>query len=81
MVKNDMSKYTIVTLEEIPSTNSYALEHISAFDDKSIVFAPHQTSGRGRFDRHWVCDDSENVYMSIIFAKNMQVFAKINIPP
>ena len=66
MLKNDMSKYTIVTLEEIPSTNSYALEHISAFDDKSIVFAPHQSSGRGRFDRHWVCDDSENIYMSII---------------
>ena len=66
MVKNDMSKYTIVTLEEIPSTNSYALEHIAVFDDKSIVFAPHQNSGRGRFDRHWVCDDSENIYMSII---------------
>lgn len=66
MVKNDMSKYTIVTHEEIPSTNSYALEHITAFDDKSIVFAPHQTSGRGRFDRHWVFDDSENIYMSII---------------
>ena len=66
MVKNDMSKYTIVTHEEIPSTNSYALEHITAFDDKTIVFAPHQTSGRGRFDRHWVCDDSGNIYMSII---------------
>lgn len=66
MVKNDMSKYTIVTHEEIPSTNSYALEHVSAFDDKSIVFAPHQVSGRGRFDRKWVCDDSENLYMSII---------------
>ena len=66
MVKNDMSKYTIITHEEIPSTNSYALEHITAFDDKSIVFAPHQSSGRGRFDRHWVCDDSENIYMSII---------------
>ena len=66
MVKNDMSKYTIVTHEEIPSTNSYAFEHITAFDDKTIVFAPHQSSGRGRFDRHWVCDDSENIYMSII---------------
>ena len=66
MVKNDMSKYTIVTHEEIPSTNSYALEHISAFDDKSIVFTTRQTLGRGRFDRHWVCDDSQNLYMSII---------------
>ena len=66
MVKNDMSKYTIVTHEELPSTNSYALEHIRFFDDKSVVFAPRQTSGRGRFDRKWVCDDSENIYMSII---------------
>ncbi len=66
MVKNDMSKYTIVTLEKVPSTNSYALEHMGSFDDKSIVFTPSQTSGRGRFDRHWVCDDSENIYMSII---------------
>ena len=66
MVKLDMSKYTIVTLEEIPSTNSYAIELMCSFDDKCIIFAPHQTSGRGRFDRKWVCDDSENIYMSII---------------
>ncbi|MBE7704804.1 MAG: biotin--[acetyl-CoA-carboxylase] ligase [Cyanobacteria bacterium SIG29] len=66
MVTNDMSKYTIVTLEEVHSTNSYALEHIRFYEDKNIVFTSHQTSGRGRFDRHWVCDNSENLFMSII---------------
>lgn len=66
MVNLDMSKYTIVTLDEVHSTNSYALEHICSFEDKNVIFTPHQTSGRGRFDRKWVCDDSENIYMSII---------------
>ncbi len=66
MVKNDMSKYTILTLEEVHSTNSYALEHIASFDDRSVIFTPHQTSGRGRYDRHWVCDNSENIFVSFI---------------
>lgn len=66
MVNLDMSKYTIVTLDEVHSTNSYALEHIRSFEDKNVIFTPHQTSGRGRFDRKWICDDSENIYMSII---------------
>ena len=66
MVKNDMSKYTILTLEEVHSTNSYALEHIASFDDRSVIFTPYQTSGRGRYDRHWVCDNSENIFVSFI---------------
>lgn len=66
MVNLDMSKYTIVTLQEVQSTNSYALEHIRSFEDKNVVFTSHQTSGRGRYDRHWVCDETENIYMSIV---------------
>lgn len=66
MVNQNMSKYIIVTLEEVDSTNNYALEHIRFFDDKSVIFTTRQTSGRGRYDRHWVCDESENLYMSIV---------------
>lgn len=66
MVNLDMSKYTIVTLEEVHSTNSYALEHIRFFDDKTVVFTTRQTLGRGRYNRQWVCDDSENLYMSVV---------------
>lgn len=66
MGKSDMSKYTIVTLEEVHSTNSYALEHIACFDDRTVIFTSHQTSGRGRYNRHWISDDSSNLYMSIV---------------
>ncbi len=66
MGKSDMSKYTIVTLEEVHSTNSYALEHIAFLDDKTVIFTSHQTSGRGRYNRHWISDNSENLYMSIV---------------
>lgn len=66
MVKLVMSKYTIVTLEEVHSTNSYALEFLPSFEDKTVVFTTHQTLGRGRYDRKWICDDSENLYMSIV---------------
>lgn len=66
MVKLVMSKYTIVTLEEVHSTNSYALEFLPSLDDKTVVFSTNQTSGRGRYDRKWICDDTENLYMSIV---------------
>lgn len=66
MVNQDMSKYTIVTLEEVHSTNSYALEHIQFFEDKTVIYTTHQTSGRGRYNRQWVSDDTENLYMSIV---------------
>ena len=66
MVNLDMSKYTIVALEEVHSTNSYALEFLPSFEDKTVVFTTHQTLGRGRYNRKWVCDSSENLYMSIV---------------
>lgn len=66
MISPDMSKYSIVTLEEVHSTNSYALEYISSFEDKTVIFSSLQTSGRGRYNRKWIGDESENIYMSII---------------
>ena len=66
MVNLDMSKYSIVTIEEVHSTNSYALEHLSSFEDRTVLFSSHQTSGRGRYDRKWITDGTENVYMSFV---------------
>ncbi len=66
MVNLDMSKYSIVTMDEVHSTNAYALENISFFDDKTVIYTSRQTAGRGRFNRKWVCDDSDNIYMSLI---------------
>jgi len=66
MVNLNMSKYTIITLDEVHSTNSYAIENARYFDNGNVIFTMHQSSGRGRYNRKWVCDDSENIYMSIV---------------
>jgi BirA family biotin operon repressor/biotin-[acetyl-CoA-carboxylase] ligase len=66
MVSLDMSKYTTITLEEVHSTNSYALEHLPFFEDGTVIFTMHQTNGRGRYNRSWICDNSTNLYMSIV---------------
>ena len=70
MLKQDMSKYSIITLEEVHSTNSYALENILSFDDKTVIFSLHQTLGRGRYNRKWISDNSENLYLSFVFKPN-----------
>ena len=66
MFSFDTSKYTIITLDEVNSTNGYAMEHIKFFDDKTVIFTLRQTSGRGRYNRRWVCDDLGNISMSIV---------------
>ncbi len=62
----NLNKYTLVRLDEVDSTNSYALEHISSFDDGTVIYTPHQYMGRGRHNRKWIADDSENIYMSVV---------------
>jgi len=66
MSKLYIPEYKITFLEEVDSTNSYALNNLACLKDKSIVCTCRQTLGRGRFDRKWVYDDTKNLYMSIV---------------
>lgn len=67
MVNLDMSRYSIVTLEEVPSTNGYAIENMPFLDNASVIYTNKQTSGRGRYNRKWLFDDnSENIFMTIV---------------
>lgn len=61
-----LNKLKIVQLGEVDSTNSYALRNLSSLDDKTIIIAETQTSGRGRFERKWISDVPNNVYLSIV---------------
>lgn len=79
MVNLDMSKYSIITLEEVPSTNGYAIENVSFFDDGTIIYAPHQTAGRGRYKRKWIFDETENLYMSIVLKPDKNSFPYANL--
>jgi BirA family transcriptional regulator, biotin operon repressor / biotin---[acetyl-CoA-carboxylase] ligase len=41
-------------LETCPSTNTWAIEHRRDLGRGDVVFTPHQTAGRGQFDRPWL---------------------------
>ncbi len=66
MVNFDLSKYSLITLDEVHSTNSYVLENLAYLDNRSVVFSTRQTNGRGRFNRKWIGDNSDNIYMSLL---------------
>ncbi len=79
MVNLNMSKYTIIAMEEVHSTNSYALEYLSSFDDRTVIYTPHQISGRGRYNRKWISDDTENLYMTIVLKPEKNPFPFPNL--
>lgn len=56
----------IIQLEEVSSTNLYAKENLDSFEDKAVIIAISQTSGRGRFDRKWVDLGEGNLFMTIV---------------
>jgi len=56
----------VIKLEEVDSTNSYAKLNINTLEDKTVIHALKQYSGRGRFDRKWVDLGKENLFFSIV---------------
>lgn len=56
----------IILLDEVNSTNSWAKANIDILKDGDIVIADIQTAGRGRFDRTWVSNNPQNLYMSLV---------------
>jgi BirA family biotin operon repressor/biotin-[acetyl-CoA-carboxylase] ligase len=53
-------------LEEVDSTNSYALRNLDMLRDREIIIADIQTGGYGRFSRTWLSNNPDNLYMSIV---------------
>jgi len=60
------SHFNIIHFNIIDSTNTYAVENIKKLPHDTVVIADVQTKGRGRFERFWVSDSSENLYVSIV---------------
>ena len=53
--------------DSIGSTNDYALNWISeGAADQSLVFADHQTAGRGRMQRRWITNPDSALAFSLI---------------
>ncbi|MGI9256253.1 MAG: biotin--[acetyl-CoA-carboxylase] ligase [Salinispira sp.] len=55
-----------VFLNEVNSTNTYALERIAELDHHSVIVSTIQTAGRGRRQRQWNSSVRGNLYMSLI---------------
>ena len=58
--------FNLIYFPEITSTNTHALRNIADFLDRDVLMAEIQTEGRGRFDRKWISDQPENIYISFV---------------
>ena len=56
----------IITLEEVDSTNKYAVNNFDTLPDKILVTSNIQTTGRGRRQNEWFSPDHVNLYASYI---------------
>lgn len=54
-----------IELDVVDSTNKYIRENVDKLDNYSLVFAHHQTKGRGRISRSWY-DDKNSITASMI---------------
>ena len=62
--------FNLIYFPEITSTNTHAIRNISDFSDRDVLMAEIQTEGRGRFDRKWISDKPDNIYISFVLKPN-----------
>ncbi|MCB9093472.1 MAG: biotin--[acetyl-CoA-carboxylase] ligase [Halobacteriovoraceae bacterium] len=76
-----VEKVTLIHLEKVNSTNTYAKENYSHFDLSKItcITADEQTAGRGRFNRSWVSPKGENIYLTYFFTMDKKIMDLNNI--
>ena len=63
-------KENLIWLDEVDSTNRYAIEHFDELADGVLIAAGCQTAGRGRRGRTWISPKDENIYASFVI-KNL----------
>lgn len=56
----------MIWLEEVDSTNRYALDNFSHLNDGVLIAAGTQTAGRGRLARRWISPPGQNAYVSYV---------------
>ena len=56
----------VITLDTVNSTNIYAKNNMDVLEDKTVVRALHQTSGKGRLSRTWIDLGDGNIFISIV---------------
>jgi len=62
----------LIVLDEIDSTNTYALEQLRQHGltaDGTVVFAEHQTAGRGRLGRQWQSPRGASLLFTVLLVE------------
>lgn len=65
--------FNLIYFPEITSTNTHAMRNIADFSDRDVLMAEIQTEGRGRFDRKWISDKPENIYISFVLKPAIKI--------
>lgn len=68
--------HKFVLLNQIESTNSYALKNISNYTMPTIIISELQTNGRGRFGRNWSSKIGYDLTLSLVY----QLPVDFNLP-
>ncbi|MCR5261001.1 MAG: biotin--[acetyl-CoA-carboxylase] ligase [Candidatus Gastranaerophilales bacterium] len=75
-----MVNHKKINFKELNSTNAYVLENFDKLNMGDVVIADVQTNGRGRFDRVWESNSSDNLYMTfVIKPENSEKFPYVNL--
>jgi BirA family transcriptional regulator, biotin operon repressor / biotin---[acetyl-CoA-carboxylase] ligase len=69
----------VIHFESIDSTNTYLKKKYEHFDDFQIIFADHQTEGRGRLGNTWE-DDGSSALFSILLKRKLEVSLCSKLP-
>lgn len=59
----------ILEFKELPSTQDKAAELLQSGENVGVVFAEHQSKGRGRFQREWVSQPGDSMTASFVFTQ------------
>lgn len=62
-----MRDLDLILLESVPSTNTYAKEHIDSLTFPSLIIAKGQTAGRGRQGKSFFSPENSGLYMTLVF--------------
>ena len=64
------SKFTILWLDRVDSTNDEAVRRMETLDNLSVIAAVEQFSGRGRRGNSWHSAPGDNLTFSIVLKGN-----------
>jgi BirA family transcriptional regulator, biotin operon repressor / biotin---[acetyl-CoA-carboxylase] ligase len=73
MIQSEKGLWTGVCrrFDSLPSTNTWALEHLAELREGDLIRADIQTGGRGRFDRTWLAEPGKCLTVSIVLKEEV----------